>query len=297
MMEGVVMDNTKCAALLAAVDTGSLTAAAVALGYTQPGITRIIHSLEREIGFTLLTRSPKGVELTENGKEMLPIFREMLRIHKNADEMSSAIRGILKGVLTVGSYFSVASMILPNIFRQFSKDYPDVQIKLREGGNQELATWLTEKSVDCIFATKPSSETEYTWLPITEDELVVWLPKNHPRAVDSEFPIEALNGESFIITRPNEDTDIDRLLQKYAVSPKIRLSTVDAFTTYCMVEAGMGISLNQRLIFQRWQGNVAAIPFKPRQFISLGIAVPSIRDTSPATKKFIEYVQQFHGIF
>ena len=53
-----------------------------------------------------------------------------------------------------------------------------------------------------------------------------------------------------------------------------------------MVAAGLGISFNQRLIAQKWDRHaVAQVPFSPPQFIELGIAVPSVREASPAAKK------------
>ncbi len=58
------MDTEKCAALLCAVETGSLSAAAVRLGYTVSGMSRLVLSLESELGFKLLRRSRAGVEPT-----------------------------------------------------------------------------------------------------------------------------------------------------------------------------------------------------------------------------------------
>ena len=54
-----------------------------------------------------------------------------------------------------------------------------------------------------------------------------------------------------------------------------------------MVEAGLGVSFNQRLISRKWSGTVAEIPFDPPQFVTLGISVPSLKEASPAAKKFI----------
>ena len=70
------MDATKCEAILIAAETGSLTAAAERLGYTQSGITRMLGSLENEVGFSLFVRS-KGFaagcsrEVIERGAEQL----------------------------------------------------------------------------------------------------------------------------------------------------------------------------------------------------------------------------------
>jgi DNA-binding transcriptional LysR family regulator len=91
------MDVTKCNAFLVAVDTGSMTAAAERLGYTQSGVTRMIRSLEEEIGFSLLVRTKKGVVMTENGKNMLAVFRDIVRVHENAEQRSAEIRGVISG--------------------------------------------------------------------------------------------------------------------------------------------------------------------------------------------------------
>ena len=71
------MEAVKCEAFLAAAELGSLTATAELLGYTQSGVTRMIGTLEEELGFPLFLRSKKGVQLTENGKLMLPLLREV----------------------------------------------------------------------------------------------------------------------------------------------------------------------------------------------------------------------------
>ncbi len=286
------MDSIKCEAFLEAVDHGSLTAAAEILGYTQPGITRMIRSLEEELGFKLFSRSTKGVITTENGNAMIPVFREIVRANKNADEISSEIKGMLRGVLTIGSYFSISARLLPPIIKEFNSMYPNVHIKLHEGSNQEMAQVLNDRSVDLCFAAKQNEDVACDWIPITRDELVVWLPPDHPRAKDEVFPVQAFNDEPFIITMPGQDTDIDRLMQKHSIKPDYRFSTVDGYTTYCMVEAGLGVSMNQRLIFQQWQGKVVALPFDPPQYVELGLSLPSLKEASPATKKFIELVKQ-----
>ena len=89
-----------------------------------------------------------------------------------------------------------------------------------------------------------------------------------------------LQNEPFIHTSPNHDTDQDRLLEQHDLHPQTCFTTRDGFTTYNMVEAGLGVSFNQRLISRKWSGTVAEV-------VTLGISVPSLREASPAAKKFI----------
>ena len=111
----------------------------------------MINALEEEVGFPLFIRTKKGVSPTENGKAMIPAFREIVRAHNHALEIGADIRGILSGALTIGSYYSVSAMWLPPILKRFRQLYPNVRIDMKEGGNREMTQWLNEMSVDCCF--------------------------------------------------------------------------------------------------------------------------------------------------
>ncbi|MDL2059780.1 LysR family transcriptional regulator [Mesosutterella sp. AGMB02718] len=285
--------TSQCEAFLAAVDRGSITAAAASLGCSQPGVTKLIRSLEKELGFSLLYRTPHGVQPTENGKELTPLFRNIIRAQRNAEEACDEINGLVRGSLTIGSYFSVSAAVLPQVLQGFSSLYPAVRIRLREGTNKELGKWLMERSVDCCFAARPGSAVVCDWIPVLRDELCAWLPAGHPLAGRKTFPLQALERAPFIITRPNEDTDIDRLLERHHIRPDIRFSTTDAYSTYRMVEAGLGISFNQSLINARWRGGVAVLPFDPPQCVELGLSLPELSNASPVTRKFISYTRRF----
>ncbi len=281
------MDAIKCEAFLIAAEQGSLTAAAELLGYTQSGITRMINALEEEVGFSIFVRSKKGVRLTKNGQAILPLFQEIVRAHHRAEQFSAEICGVVKGSLVIGCYYSISAMWMPAILQKFCKCYPGITVSMREGGNSDMAKWLNEKSVDCCFGAKPSAEN-YDWIPLLQDELVAWLPADHPFAKKAAFPIQNLAKEPFIHTSPNHDTDQDRLLEALHLHPQTRFSTRDGYTTYNMVEAGLGISFNQKLISKKWNGAVATVPFSPPQFVPLGITIPSLKEASPAAKKFID---------
>ena len=270
------MEAVKCEAFLAAAELGSLTATAELLGYTQSGVTRMIGTLEEELGFPLFLRSKKGVQLTENGKLMLPLLREVVRAHHNAEQLSAEIGGVSKGSLTIGCYYSISALWMPEILTAFRARYPGVTVRMQEGGNLEMARWLNERSVDCCFGAQMHGD-KYDWLPVFRDELVAWLPRGHELAEADAFPLTRLQNEPFIHTSPNHDTDQDRLLEQHDLHPQTCFTTRDGFTTYNMVEAGLGVSFNQRLISRKWSGTVAEVPFDPPQFVTLGISVPSLK--------------------
>lgn len=280
------MDAIRCEAVLTAAELGSMTAVASQLGYTQSGVTRMISALEQELGFPLFIRGKKGVTLTENGRMMLPVIREIVRAEHDAEQLGADILGSVRGILTIGSYYSISAMWLPDVLKEFQQRYPGVRVRLREGGNREMGRWLSERSVDCCFSAE-QEKGMCDWIPLFKDEMTVWLPENHPLAEQRTFPVRRLEQEPFIHTQPGEDTELDRLLASLELHPDVCFSTRDAFTTYNMVAAGLGISFNQRLISKKWRGAVKELPFDPPQYVSLGIAVPALSEVSPAAGRFI----------
>ena len=284
------MDLIKCEAFLTAAETGSLTAAAAQMGYSQSGMTRMIESLEDEVGFSLFVRSKRGVELTENGRGLMPFFREMIRSYNSAEQYSADIRGTIRGSVTIGSYYSISAILMPSILSDFREMYPGVSVRIHEGSNLEMAQWLKEQSVDLCFCAEPHIPG-IDWIPLIKDEIVVWVSENHPMAKAGAFPVKQLEKEQFIHTSPGRDTELDRLIADQKLSLKPYFTTKDGFTTYNMVEAGLGVSFNQKLISTRWHGRVAELPFEPRQYIDLGIAIPSSVGISPAASRFIDCIK------
>lgn len=285
------MDAQKCEALITTLELGSMTAAAAQLGYSQSGITRMISALEDEVGFSLIVRNKKGIKLTENGAAMLPLLREVVRAQNDAKQLSADILGTVCGVLTIGSYYSISAMWMPELLKQFLGKYPGVKVRVREGGNREMARWLAEKSADLCFCAE-QEKSVCDWIPLFNDEMVAWLPADHPLRNAPAFPVKQLEKEQFIHTQPGEDTEIDRLLASLNLHPEVYFSTRDAFTTYNLVSAGLGMSFNQRLISKNWNGNIVTLPFDPPQYVSLGIAVPNLEEASPAAKRFIELAKK-----
>ncbi len=147
------MDDLKWQALLLSVDTGSFSGAAEKLGYTPSGITRMVNGLESELGFALVKRGRKGVSLTQEGEQLLPAVRQLAQDNERLRQLSSDIRGLSVGNLTIGTYYSTAACWLPEIIKAFQEEYPGIHIHTIEGGNSDLRQWLADGKVDfCMFS-------------------------------------------------------------------------------------------------------------------------------------------------
>ena len=284
------MDTKRCKLFLTVVETGSMAGAAAKTGYTPSGIVRAVKALEGDLGFSLLYRNTRGIELTEEGKLVFPQLKELVYQSERVENLSDKIKGLETGEISVGTYFSTAANWLPPVIRSFQETYRHIRIHLEEGGNRELYTWLGERKIDCAISSYRNFKGD--WIPLRRDELIFWLSRGHEKAEAGSIPLADMVEEAYVHTLPGLDTDTEFLFASEDIKIKPRYTSVDNYTTYRMVEAGLGFAVNNRLMAENWNGNVAVVSMDPPHYIELGIAVPSLADASTVTKKFIDYVKE-----
>ena len=286
--KGINMDSARYEAIILTERTGNLTETAQLMGYTQSGITRMIDTLERELGFKILVRSNKGVALTENGKTMLPLFREIVLACRNAEELASDIRGVLRGNVTIGTYYSAATIILPNAIKSFSEKYPGIKVDMMEGRGDELLRWMNERRVDmCICPHMKDSGFE--WELLIKDRIMAWLPEDH-EFKGKRFPLKRFENENVILTSPESGSEIDSLFAAEKLHINASFTTKDEYTAYNLVEAGLGIGINQEMVGSRWKGKVRMVPVSPARYVEIGLIHPPKKEMSPAARRFAESI-------
>ena len=133
------MAHSKYEIFLKTAETGNITRTAERLHYTQAGVSHAIAALEKETGFALFLRSSNGVELTENGKRLLPAVQELVNQQRNLEQMIHEINGEVSGTLRVGIFSSVAIHRMPQIMREFQRRHPRVRFELRFDRRRYLA--------------------------------------------------------------------------------------------------------------------------------------------------------------
>lgn len=280
------MDTERCRALITAIDTGSLTAAAEALKYTPSGVSRMIAALEEEMGFPLLLRGKNGVRPTQEGALLLPALRSFLRAGKNCEEEAAGIRGLTVGSLIVGTAYNAYYPRLASIISEFHDRWPGIRVELTGSYSAELFRRLRAREIDLAIASR--REGADSWYPVCEDEMTAWIPAAHPLAACAAVPLSAFAEEPYIETYPEEDIDNVRILARARITPHLAFSTRDSLATYSMVEAGLGISMNNALNGRNLKGNVKILPLNPPQKVEIGIA--AMNDMPRAARAFLDFL-------
>lgn len=285
------METKKWEALLMAVELGSFTRAATRLGYTQSGLTHMMHALEKEVGFPLLIRDRYGVRLTAAGEQLLPAIREFQQMGKRLENQISLVGNTKGESIRVAAYSSMCVHWLPAIVSKFRADHPDISVDIRMGNVDEMYTWLREGKVDISFVSR-QERNGFDWVPLWDDPLLAILPPDYPIGDWKTFPVSAFEGREFLMPSLGFEYDIIPIFRAAGVSPDIRDTSVDDNTVISMVELGLGYSILSELILQGRQDNIIARPLAPSAFRPLGITLPSLPLATPLTLKFIDYSRE-----
>jgi len=115
---------------LAAVDEGSLSAAARLLGVTQPTLSRQISALEENLGVTLFERGHRSSELTDAGLELVDHVRSMFDAAARVSLTAAGQVQSVKGRVVVTATDGLAAYYLPPILKSLREVAPDIQIEL-----------------------------------------------------------------------------------------------------------------------------------------------------------------------
>ena len=283
------MDTKKLEALAMAVRMGSFTRAAEALGYTQSGLTHMMNSLEKDIGFALLVRDRTGIRLTAAGERVFPMIQDVLRSGEILEQEIRRINIRREETIRVAAYASIAMHWLPEIIQRFRDNHPDVTVDIQMGSVEEVYRWVREDKVDMCFASRQEG-INLEWTHLRDDPLLVILPPDYDLRGCDSLHIRCLQGMDFLMPSLGFHLDIMRALGD--VQPNIRETQVSDSVIISMVEHGLGVSVLSELVLKGRRDNVVAVPMDPPAVRELGIAVRSKKELRPMARRFISETKE-----
>lgn len=282
------MESKKLEALLMAVDLGSFTKAAEVLGYTQSGLTHMMNSLEKEVGFTLLERGRSGVRLTEEGERIAPAVREFLQANARLDSVIEQVASSRTEIIRVSAYASIAMHWLPGIIQRFREECPDVDVDIRMADHVDVPyELLAQGKMDAILVS-PQDEGQYEWVHLADDPVFAVLPRDFDTQGMTAFPLAAFEARDFIMPSQGFDKDIMRIFNRIGVKPHILPTWVDDPTVISMVSHGLGVSMMTELTVRGRTDGVKLLPVEPASSRELGLAVRSLDAASDGLRHFID---------
>lgn len=286
------MDTKKIAAMLAAVEKGSLTSAARELGYTQSGLTHMMNALETELGLNLLVRSKNGVHLSPAGQALLPYMKKLIEASQEMDAAVDAQRERSFATLRLGAYASVAGQWLPSVLAEFRRLSPETDVIMDVGGVVEVYDKLKNDELDCAIVSYQEALCQgLHTIPLADDALLAILPPGS--CEDAFFPLSGFEGREFLMPSFGFDLDIEPLFggELEEIVSRVRCTNLDDAGIVSMVAHGLGVSILSSLIMRGIPENVQALPLEPRAVRRLCIAMSERRQNDRSIRRFIRCAQ------
>lgn len=281
------MSLSKYRAFVTTAELHSITRAASKLGYTQAGISHLIHALEEDLGIPLLIRSKTGTVLTPEGTALLPYVQQLLRQEEDVRNKAIDLRGLTEGSLRIGTFSSVAIHLLPQILSLFQERYPGVEVSVLNGDYADVETALLDNSIEAGFVAIPSRE-EFNVFSLFSDRLLAVVDADNPLGQAATLEPRDLKDQTFIVPAEGSNYTIGKLFAQAGVYPQKQLNINDDYAAIVMVRRKLGVTILPELLVRElpMQG-LLAIPLRGSER-QIGLATSRSRFLAPAVRAFMD---------
>jgi DNA-binding transcriptional LysR family regulator len=234
-----MLDLNRLRVLAAVARTGSVTAAARELHYSQPSVSHHLSRLETETGAQLFQRVGRGIRLTEAGRVLAERAVEILgRLDSAGAELDTYI-ALGAGRLRVAAYASAVVALLPRVSEVLERDHPGLRLEIVDTHPPEAFDMLRTGQVDAAIVFRYDEINEVT----TGMRLEFLL--NDPTyllTIDGRATVDAHQDADWVGGCERCRTHLIELCNRQGFEPRIAFSTDDMVAIQALVAAGMGVA-------------------------------------------------------
>src|SRR5882762_3767236 len=214
---------------------------------TQPAISSQIRSLEEEVGAQLFDRSGGKVSLTAAGKAFQKYVEQTLNERKTMLVNLAEMERIPRGEITVGANEGTCLHILPQVFADFKKQYPDVSVNIKRADYGKILESVTDDSVDFGVVSLPVTDNRLTVVLIHRDELVIIAPPNHPLGSLKSATMAQVGTCPLVVPKAGHTRDaLDQLFYERRMKPNYTMELDSSELLKRFVAAGVGVGFIPR---------------------------------------------------
>jgi DNA-binding transcriptional LysR family regulator len=255
------MDVAQLEAFALTARLGSISAAALELGYSQSAVSRQLQALEREFGTQLWHRTARGVRLTAHGRALLPHVRDITTALESARaELSGTAPAHTR--IRIGAFPAATPTLVAALLARLEQTRPDLAITLRQAPSPALVTAVAGGDLDGALVmegtpTRPRPHLVETAL--FTDEMVVLVPAEHPAAGAGTRPLTDFRADTWV----EEDGRPERILAaataRTGFAPRRVRRAPDLAAKLGFVAAGLGVAMVPAVVVDPGWPRVSAV--------------------------------------
>lgn len=299
------MESQQLRCFVAVAENGSFSAAATALGLSQPALSQSVARLESEVGVKLFHRSAKGVTLTGAGSVLLREGRRVLRALGQAQERVDALHGLATGTLALATYATFVSPV-GRVAAEFRARYPGVALRFPPPADSgRIVDMITSGECDIGF-TVMSSAADFALacgqveiVPVAVEESVALVPRSSELGGTDE-PIDLHQLATVPMIAPGRGhrgrAMMLDMFARQGVSVNVPIECEEYYVAFDLVAAGLGALVATRGAFPADLGaEIVVRPLRPRRQWPV-VMVHRLEGVSPAAAEFEKLaVMHFNG--
>ena len=290
------MDFDQLRTFLEVAKQGSFSRAGQKVFRSQSAVSAQIRQIESEYGERLLDRSGKTVRLTPAGEVFREYAQRMLSLRDESLRAVADHGNDPRGVLALGANEATCLYVLPNVFAEYLRLYPSVQVSIYRNFSHKILERLDSGAIDVGIVTLPVKMPMLKVRTIFRDRLVLMVSADNPLAQHDKVPISMVVEQPLILPRTGFTRRImDKLFRPYRDKLHVRMELPSIGMIKSFVAAGLGVSLISES-FARDEvqsGKVKLIALKDNELSrELGLAYRRNRSLPRAAEVFIELLQR-----
>ena len=197
----VKFDWNRARAFLVTAEEGSLSAAARALGMTQPTLSRQVDALENELSLVLFERAGRGLILTPSGLELLEHVRGMGEAASHVSRAASGQSKSIEGSICIAASEVYSALILPPIIQKLRREYPGILIEIVASNT---SSDLLRREADIAVRHVASSQPDVITKKIRDDEAFFYATHSYRAMIGNPVSHADLTDADFLAFADNE---------------------------------------------------------------------------------------------
>ena len=283
-----------------AAETLNFTQTAKRLHLTQSSVSQHIKSLEVQLGVELFERRGRSLEITDAGRVLLPMARDIVEGSIRVAEQMELLKGEIHGHLVVGCNTAPGKYVLPSMLAKFHAQYPLVRISCQVLPAKQIREGLAEGEIHFTLSNLSDANADGgDYQLYLEEPILLIAPLDHPWAGRDEIDPEELYEERFVMREKNSGTyanvsdgllDVDIDIDKLDIFMEMGTSEALALA----VEQGLGVGFVSKMIVEKICPNrVAIVPVKGLDILQpIYLGRQTAFPATAAQAAFWEYVRE-----
>ncbi|ADE11222.1 transcriptional regulator, LysR family [Sideroxydans lithotrophicus ES-1] len=222
----------------------SYTRAAEELYLTQPTVSIQIKQLTDIVGLPLLEQIGKRIYLTDPGRELLKVCRNIFEDMSRFEMLVSDMKGVKAGKLNL-AIITTAKYFVPRLLGLFCQRYPGIDVSLKVTNRERVLQRLADNQDDLYVLGAPPEDMDIEIEPFLENPLVVLAASNHALAAEKNISLQRLTEEQFLMREQGSGIRLatEQFFAERGLKLKVRMELGSNEAIKQAVVGGLGIAV------------------------------------------------------